>query len=67
MILVNGEPLEVAAGATVADLLGRLDLDPDRGGVAVALDGEVVPRAQWGDRRLGDGARVEVLAAMQGG
>jgi sulfur carrier protein len=35
--------------------------------VAVAIDGEVVPRAAWESRTIGDGARVEVLTAMQGG
>ena len=36
-------------------------------GVAVAVDGEVVPRAGWQTFRLHDHARVEVLTAMQGG
>ena len=39
----------------------------DRRGVAVAVDAEVVPRSEWARRRLDDGARVEVLTAMQGG
>ena len=34
---------------------------------AVAVDGEVIPRAQWEVFRLSEGARVEVLSAMQGG
>ncbi|MGI8844738.1 MAG: sulfur carrier protein ThiS, partial [Thermoleophilaceae bacterium] len=36
-------------------------------GVAVAVDGEVVPRAQWATRELGAGGQVEVLHAVQGG
>ena len=67
MIVLNGEPREIPGGETVADLLARLELDPERRGVAVAVDGEVVPRAGWRDRRLDEGARVEVLVAMQGG
>jgi sulfur carrier protein len=67
VILVNGEPRDVPAGETVAGLLGRLELDPGRRGVAVAVDGEVVPRAKWDRRTIADGARVEVLSAMQGG
>ena len=67
MIIVNGEPRDLAAGDTIADLLGRMDLDPGRRGVAVAVDGEVVPRAGWTARTLNDGERVEVLVAMQGG
>ena len=48
-------------------LLQRLDVPPQGRGVAVAVDGEVVPREQWGTYPLTDDARVEVLSAMQGG
>jgi sulfur carrier protein len=66
VIFVNGEPRE-RAGATIAELLSDLGVE-DRGrGVAVAVDGEVVPRAEWGDRRINEGERVEALSAMQGG
>ena len=64
-IVVNGEPTEVAAGITVAGLLEVLDV-PSRG-VAVAVDAEVVPRGAWEAFVLLDGARVEVLIAVQGG
>ena len=67
MILVNGEPRDVPAGETVAALLDRLHLEPAARGVAVAVDGEVVPRTRWGEHTLPEGARVEVLSAMQGG
>jgi sulfur carrier protein len=40
---------------------------PEGRGVAVALDGEVVPRGQWQRTDLDDGARVEVVVAVQGG
>jgi sulfur carrier protein len=36
-------------------------------GIAVAVNGEVVPRGSWPDTRLTDGDRVEVVTAMQGG
>jgi sulfur carrier protein len=66
MIIINGEPSEVVApGATVADLLEALDV-PGRG-VAVAVDAEVVPRGSWETFSVADGARVEVLIAVQGG
>lgn len=61
---VNGTPREVAAQATVADVLALLHA-PDRG-VAVAVDDTVCPRARW-SQPLTDGARVEVLTAVQGG
>jgi len=67
VILLNGERADVRAGETVAAVLGRLGLDVDARGVAVAVDGEVVPRASWAAFTVGEGARVEVLTAMQGG
>ncbi len=63
MILVNGER------RPVVETLGRLleELGVASRGVAVAVDGEVVPRSQWAQLRLADGARVEVVGASQGG
>jgi sulfur carrier protein len=67
MILLNGEASDLHAGETVAAAVLRLGLQPDAPGVAVAVDGEVVPRRAWGSHELGGDARVEVLTAMQGG
>ena len=67
MILLNGERCELAGGETVLAALARLGLEGDARGVAVAVDGEVVPRARWASHPLAEGARVEVLTAMQGG
>jgi sulfur carrier protein len=67
VISVNGQDCDMHAGETVAAALARLELSPDSRGVAVAVDGEVVPRAQWQSFTLGEHARVEVLTAMQGG
>jgi sulfur carrier protein len=64
-VFINGEPAALPEGATVATALARLDL-PDRG-IAVALDREVVPRGEWTRRTLGDGSRLEVVRAVQGG
>jgi sulfur carrier protein len=65
-VMINGQPYELAEGATVADAGRALGVAGGRG-VAVALDGEVVPRTRWGDTPLSDGARVEVVTAIQGG
>jgi sulfur carrier protein len=65
VIRVNGEPRE-GGGETVAQLRDALGL-PSHRGVAVAVDAEVVPRGEWPARVVPDGARVEVLSAMQGG
>jgi sulfur carrier protein len=68
MITVNGEPRDLAPGTTVATLLDELeDLPVGRRGVAVAVDAEVVPRAEWSATEVRDGAAVEVLVAIQGG
>jgi sulfur carrier protein len=64
-VLVNGEQRELQAETTVADVVRSL-VDAERG-VAVALDGEVVPRSAWTTTRLRDGHRVEVVRAVQGG
>jgi sulfur carrier protein len=66
-VMVNGEPREVGAGATVASVVEMLDVAPGARGVAVALDGEVVSRGQWADTRLSEGSLVEVVAAIGGG
>ncbi len=67
IVTVNGEARELAGGATVASVLEMLDVPPGARGVAVALDGEVVTRSRWSETRLGDGAQIEVVAAIQGG
>ncbi len=66
-VLVNGEPTELEAGATVQSALAGLALPAGERGVAVAVDAEVVPRGEWTARELSDGARVEILRAIQGG
>ena len=65
-VVLNGEPAEFADGITVERALDALDIEAQRG-VAVAVDAEVVPRGQWGDTTLHEGARVEILRAIQGG
>ncbi|HEY3727206.1 MAG TPA: sulfur carrier protein ThiS [Solirubrobacteraceae bacterium] len=66
-VTVNGQPRELPAGATVADVVELLDVTPGARGVAVALDGEVVTRSRWPATELRDGALIEVVAAIQGG
>lgn len=64
MIRVNGQDHE-ALGETVVSLLGRLNIDPR--GIAVAVDGEVIPRADWPTTAIDDGASVEIVTAVAGG
>jgi sulfur carrier protein len=67
IVELNGRPTEVPDATTVETVVSNLDVDAARRGVAVAVDAEVVPRSAWARWRLSDGARVEVLTAMQGG
>jgi sulfur carrier protein len=64
-VWINGERRELAPGASVLDAVAALDVP--RSGLAVAVDGQVVPRAAWSGAMLEDGARIEVLTAVQGG
>jgi len=66
-VVLNGHPRELRDGALLADAIAASGAPADRRGVAVAVDGEVVPRGEWERTRLADGARVEVLQAVQGG
>jgi sulfur carrier protein len=67
VIVVNGSERELGQGESLVAVLELLDLTPDARGVAVAVNGEVVPRAGWTTFEIPEGAHVEVLTAMQGG
>jgi sulfur carrier protein len=67
VIILNGESSDMRAGESLVAVLARLEVAADARGIAVAVDGEVVPRAQWASFALPEDARVEVLTAMQGG
>jgi sulfur carrier protein len=62
---VNGVEQELATGTTLAELIEGRGVPPS--GVAVAVNGDVVRRADWAHTTLRDGAVVEVLTAVQGG
>jgi sulfur carrier protein len=66
-VVLNGEARDLRDGATVADAVDASGAPESRAGVAVAVDGEVVPRSRWSDDTLSEGQRVEVLQAVQGG
>ena len=64
-IEVNGEPLDLDGPVRLGELVdGRV---ASRKGVAVAVGGEVVPRATWDDIELTEGDRIEIVGAVQGG
>ena len=64
-VVVNGQPRAIDDGATVASVVESAH-EATRG-IAVAVDGEVVPRGAWETTTLSDGARVEIVVAVQGG
>ena len=69
-VIVNGEPRELPDSLTVAELVEQAAPTLGQGhgrGVAVAVDAEVVPRSDWERKRIFEGQRVELLAAIQGG
>lgn len=65
MIQVNDQGVEVDEGATVADALAAYGAPES--GVAVALDGAVVPRGAWATTEVRAGAAIDVVTAVQGG
>ena len=66
-IELNGEAVELESGARVADAVERAGAGGGERGVAVAVDGEVVPRSAWQETELREGQRIEVVVAVQGG
>ncbi len=68
-ITLNGDPRELDEGATVDAVVALVagERAGERRGLAAAVEGEVVPRSEWGATGLRDGQAVEVVAAIQGG
>jgi sulfur carrier protein len=65
--VVNGDRTQLPEALTVAELVGRLGHDPRGFGIAVALNGEVLPRSDWPATIVQEEDKVEVLIASQGG
>lgn len=66
LIYVNGEQREVNPGTLLIQVVGDGE-DTPRRGIAVAVDGSVVPRARLAETTLAEGAKVEIVTAVQGG
>jgi sulfur carrier protein len=64
-VIINGDPREVPDGATVASVVQ--DVTTTTTGIAVALNDEVVRRAEWTATPVREADRLEVLTAVQGG
>jgi sulfur carrier protein len=66
VVTLNGERRELGERVTIEAAVHAAGA-PDGRGVAVALDGEVVPRGEWSTTEVREGQEVEVLRAVQGG
>ena len=64
MVKVNGEQLDIA-GWTVAEYLQSCDYNLTR--IAVEINGEIVPKREYGVRTVADGDSVEVVSFVGGG
>ncbi|WP_421201368.1 sulfur carrier protein ThiS [Aeromonas enteropelogenes] len=64
-IRLNDKAQPLAAGQSVADLLAAQGVHPQ--GVAVALNGAVLPRGRWPETRLTDGDELHLFTAIAGG
>ncbi|WP_323963836.1 sulfur carrier protein ThiS [Aeromonas hydrophila] len=64
-IRLNDKAQPLTAGQSVADLLAAQDVNPQ--GVAVALNGAVLPRGRWAEIRLNDGDELHLFTAIAGG
>ena len=64
MVRINGEELDIA-GKNLAEYLATTSYDPKR--IAVERNGEIVPKAQYGETILTDGDSVEIVSFVGGG
>lgn len=64
MVKINGESLDIA-GKTIEEYLAATNYDAKR--IAVERNGDIVPKAQYGDTVLKDGDRIEVVSFVGGG
>jgi sulfur carrier protein len=65
-IRVNGQDVSATA-VTIAELLAEQAIEMGQRGIAVALNGSVVPRSAWGETALSPGDSIEIVRAIQGG
>ena len=65
-VTINGTERQLATGTKVVDVVAEL-ASGRRSGIAIALNGEVVPKSRWEEVAIDDGDRLEVLSAIGGG
>jgi sulfur carrier protein len=67
VVTVNGDPLTMAAGSTIADVVAQLIVGADPKGIAVAVNRCVIPRSEWSSTVAQPGAPIEIVSAAAGG
>jgi sulfur carrier protein len=65
-VTINGADRELAEGTKIADVADDV-AGGRRTGVAIAVNGEIVPKSRWPYVAVGEGDRLEVLSAIGGG
>jgi len=64
---VNGKERSLSGILYVSNVLEEIGIQPDRKGVAVAINGELVTRTEWSSTLIASGDHVEIVQAIQGG
>lgn len=64
-LIVNGEPRSLPAPLSVASLLSELGMTGRR--IALELNGEILPRSEFGQTMLSGGDTLEIVQAIGGG
>ena len=65
-LLLNGQSIDIERDDLLS-LLEQQGIDHTRSGIAIAVNGDVIPRKRWIEHTLADNDQVEVITAMQGG
>lgn len=65
-VTLNGDAVTLEH-EQLTDALCELGYDPEQQGIAVAINMSVVPRSEWGQTRIDDGDRIDIVGAKQGG
>ena len=64
---IGGEITEVENVRSIYDLLGRIGIDSEKKGIAIAKNGAIVPRKSWQEVYISEGDAIEIVRASQGG
>jgi len=64
-VTINNQPITCPEGMGLATLLEAERIQVDR--TAIAVNGEVVPRASWADFRLSEDDEILIIQATYGG